>query len=82
MSGTGCRRWRRSSSTEVVISGEYPAARYFSFHVYNDSGEALGSIYDQQIQPDPGSANPFQAKPRKGAAALIPRDHSFRTKAR
>jgi hypothetical protein len=55
-----------SSSTEVVISGEYPAARYFSFHVYNDEGEALGSIYDSEIEPDAGSANPYQAKPRKG----------------
>jgi hypothetical protein len=51
-----------------VISGEYPAARYFSFHVYNESGEALDSIYDQEIAPDAGSANPFQAKPRKGEA--------------
>jgi len=57
-----------SSSNEVVISGEYPSARYFSFHVYNDEGEALGSIYDQEIAPDPGSANPYVAKPRKGTA--------------
>jgi hypothetical protein len=57
-----------SSSTEIIVAGEYPAARYFSFHVYNDSGEALGSIYDQQITPDAGSANPFEAKPRKGAS--------------
>jgi hypothetical protein len=56
-----------SSASEVVISGEYPAARYFSFHIYNESGEPLDSIYDQQIEPDAGSANPFQAKPRKGA---------------
>jgi hypothetical protein len=56
-----------SSSNEVVVSGEYPAARYFSFHVYNDEGDALGSIYDSQIAPDAGSANPYQAKPRKGA---------------
>jgi hypothetical protein len=56
-----------SSETKVVISGEYPAARYFSFHVYNETGEPIDSIYDQQIEPDPGSANPFRAKPRKGA---------------
>lgn len=56
-----------SSSTEVIISGQYPSARYFSLHVYNDTGEALGSIYDQEIEPDPGSANPFQAKPHKVA---------------
>jgi hypothetical protein len=55
-----------SSSNEVVISGKYPSARYFSFHVYNDAGEALGSIYDSEIAPDAGSANPYQSKPRKG----------------
>jgi len=57
-----------SSTSEVAISGEYPAARYFSFHIYNETGEALDSIYDQQIEPDAGSANPFRAKPRKGDA--------------
>jgi hypothetical protein len=56
-----------SSATEVVISGEYPAARYFSFHVYNETGEALDSIYDQRIEPDAGSANPYRAKPSRGA---------------
>jgi hypothetical protein len=56
-----------SSQTEEVISGEYPAARYFSFHLYNETGEAIDSIYDQEIDPDPGSANPFRAKPRRGA---------------
>lgn len=62
---TGFRRSRRRADSEVLISGEYPAARYFSFHVYNETGEALDSIYDQQIQPAPGSENPFQAKPGK-----------------
>jgi len=56
-----------SSGTEVLISGYYPRSRYFSFHVYNDQGEALDSIYDQQIEPDPQSANPFLAKPPQGA---------------
>jgi hypothetical protein len=45
-----------SSGTEAVISGEYPQARYFSFHVYNDEGEVLDSIYDQEINPDEAAA--------------------------
>lgn len=52
--------------SEIEISGEYPQARYFSFHVYNESGEALDSIYDQQIDPSAGSSNPFRAKPKRG----------------
>jgi hypothetical protein len=56
-----------TSGTEVLISGQYPRSRYFSFHVYNDQGEALDSIYDKQINPDAASANPFRAKPPAGA---------------
>ncbi|HUE28631.1 MAG TPA: hypothetical protein VMP89_17790 [Solirubrobacteraceae bacterium] len=49
-----------------VITGSYPHARYFSFHVYDNQGNALGSIYDQQIAPDRGSANPFRGRVRRG----------------
>jgi Protein of unknown function (DUF1214) len=44
----------------VTVTGQYPHARYFSLHVYDAQGDALGSIYDAQIDPDPGSANPFR----------------------
>jgi len=56
-----------NADTEISIAGSYPQARYFSFHVYNDEGEVIHSLYDQQIAPDPGSDNPFVRKPRKGA---------------
>ncbi len=52
--------------TELVIHGTYPKARYFSFHVYQPSGVAIDSIYDTEIVPDPGSANPFVGKVAKG----------------
>jgi hypothetical protein len=45
--------------TELIIKGEYPHARYFSFVVYQEDSAPIGSIYDAQIQPDPGSGNPF-----------------------
>ena len=45
--------------TELIIKGEYPHARYFSFIVYQEDTAPITSIYDAQIQPDPGSGNPF-----------------------
>ena len=45
--------------TELIIKGEYPHARYFSFVVYQEDTAPITSIYDAEIQPDPGSANPF-----------------------
>ncbi len=51
----------------LVVKGEYPQARYFSFHVYDATAVAIDSQYDQQIAPDAGSANPFVAKPPRHA---------------
>ena len=52
----------------LVIKGEYPAARYFSFHLYSTNQITLDSVYDAQIQPDRGSSNPFRAAPRPGTS--------------
>src|SRR5439155_1043704 len=43
----------------LVIKGAYPAARYFSFHVYDSRAFPLDSAFDARIAPDPGSSNPF-----------------------
>ena len=49
----------------MTIKGTYPNVRYFSFVVYNTSGlgtpvvGSAGDLYDAEIAPDPGSANPF-----------------------
>jgi hypothetical protein len=51
----------------LVIKGQYPFARYFSFHVYDSTAVPIDSAYDQEIAPDAGSANPFLAKPRRGS---------------
>lgn len=53
--------------TEVVLSGHYPRARYFSFAIYDQQGQPIATAYDRQIAPDPGSANPYRARPRRGA---------------
>jgi hypothetical protein len=44
----------------VRIEGEYPYARYFSFHVYNATEEPVDHLPDFQINPEPGSRNPFR----------------------
>ncbi|HEX6349826.1 MAG TPA: hypothetical protein VF160_10610 [Candidatus Dormibacteraeota bacterium] len=45
---------------KLVLRGQYPHARYFSVTAYDARTRALSSLYDAQIQPDPGSANPYQ----------------------
>ncbi|MFZ0667728.1 MAG: hypothetical protein WAM97_18425 [Acidimicrobiales bacterium] len=54
--------------TELIIKGTYPRARYFSFVVYQEDTAPIGSIYDAQIQPDPGSGNPFVGPVAKHSA--------------
>ena len=51
----------------LMITGEYPSALYFSFHVYDEKLVPLDSVYDAEIAPDPGSSNPFRAKSKRGS---------------
>ena len=51
-----------ASGERVRITGDFPLARYFSFHVYDQQGRPLGSLYDQRIAADPGSQNPFRRR--------------------
>ena len=43
----------------LELRGHYPDARYASFITYGPTGGALGVLTDRDIQPDPGSTNPF-----------------------
>lgn len=45
--------------TRIRVEGQFPHARYMSFNTYNTIGRPIDSIYDTQIEPDPGSTNPF-----------------------
>ncbi|MGD9734275.1 MAG: hypothetical protein AB7V58_01510 [Solirubrobacterales bacterium] len=62
---------------EIEIQGQYPNARYMSFNVYDESGgsfEANGvssGIADYQIDPNPGSVNPFQAEGEPGGSFTV-----------
>jgi hypothetical protein len=43
----------------ILIDGQFPHARYTSLITYNAQTQAIDGINDTQIQPDPGSTNPF-----------------------
>ena len=53
--------------SSLTIHGTYPRERYFSFTVANQLGNgSVGNgdfLRDTQIEPDPGSVNPFQTSP-------------------
>lgn len=52
------------AGSHLVVRGTYPQARYMSFNAYYSdpvygNGIPSDALYDQQIRPDAGSANPF-----------------------
>jgi hypothetical protein len=57
-------RFQLPAGATVVLHGQFPHARFFSLTTYVVKGEVPGypstSIYDEQIDPDPGSINPFR----------------------
>ncbi len=44
------------------IRGQYPEARFFSFQTYTAQGDSTGSLFDFDIDADPGSTNFFPEK--------------------
>jgi len=52
----------------VVFRGEFPRARYFAFHPSDFDTNTLATLVDVDLEPDPGSANPFREEvpPGKG----------------
>jgi len=51
----------------VVFRGEYPRARYFAFHPSDFDTNTLPTLVDVDLEPDPGSANPFRGPVPAGA---------------
>jgi hypothetical protein len=45
---------------QVILQGQYPHSRFFSFTSYVAEGAAADAILDININPDPGSSNPFR----------------------
>ena len=54
--------------SSLTITGLYPHARYISFTSYTPQTQALDGVNDLNIDPDPGSVNPFVP----GAARYLP----------
>jgi hypothetical protein len=50
---------------QVIVQGQYPQARFFSFTSYVAEGAAAGAILDIDIDPDAGSSNPFRRVPSR-----------------
>jgi hypothetical protein len=44
----------------VVFHGQYPHARYFAFHPSDFDTNTLPTLVDVDLDPDPGSVNPFR----------------------
>ncbi|MGZ4530905.1 MAG: hypothetical protein ACXVGN_00340 [Mycobacteriaceae bacterium] len=46
------------------LTGRYPKASWFNFQTFDDAMGTTGEIHDVQIQPNPGSVNPFRPRQR------------------
>lgn len=55
------------AGTKVVVAGRFPKARYFSFTIYDASGQPVAFTYDAQIAAARGSVNPFRGPVPRGA---------------
>ncbi len=50
----------------VVFEGEYPYARYFALHPNDFETENYPTLRDVDLDPDPGSANPWRGPVEEG----------------
>lgn len=58
--------YRVEPGTQLIVNGQYPQARFFSFNTYDSSGGAFSyngvesGIVDYQVNPSADSKNPWQ----------------------
>ena len=52
-------RFAAVPGARLRIDGSYPAARYFSFHAYDEAQRPVAGLADLEIAPNPGNDNPF-----------------------
>lgn len=57
--------YRRPTGSKLELVGTYPHSRYMSFISYDPLGQPVDGIADYQIDPDPGSDNPFRPGARR-----------------
>jgi len=66
--------FRVPAGAKIVVKGEFPHMRHWSFVTYTEKGEPRDGINDIDIDPEPGSSNPFRAGvPRD----VMPRHYTF-----
>jgi hypothetical protein len=57
-------RFQLPAGATITLHGQFPHSRFFSLTTYVTKGTEQGlpstSIYDEEINPDPGSINPFR----------------------
>jgi hypothetical protein len=66
---------------EVIITGAYPKARFFSFAVYDNapvSTALAGRLFDAQIVPDLGSVNPVESSDSSASSTDRPHNYTVR----
>lgn len=51
----------------VEFKGQYPRARYFAYHPNDHELNNLPTLRDADLDPDPGSTNPFREPPKPGS---------------
>jgi hypothetical protein len=66
--------FRLPAGATLVVKGEFPHMRHWSFTTYSEDGVPRDVIDDRDIDPDAGSVNPFRAGVPRDA---MPRSYTF-----
>lgn len=65
------------AGAKIVMRGDFPHMRHWSFVTYTEEGVPRDGIHDIEIEPDPGSFNPFRpgvrrdAQPRRYTLSIV-----------
>lgn len=59
--------FRRPPGSELTLRGRYPHSRYMALQTYDVLGRGVDALADYQIDPLPGSTNPFRRGARRDA---------------
>jgi hypothetical protein len=57
--------FRIPAGAKIVMKGDFPHMRHWSFATYTEEGVPRDAINDSEIEPDAGSSNPFRAEVRR-----------------
>jgi hypothetical protein len=52
--------FRRPAGSKLILNGRFPHARYMALQTYDVLGRGVDALADYQIDPEPGSVNPFR----------------------